>query len=137
MFNLKLTDGTQMKYTAAAEEFQIRLSQLEPKHAAETNALEPPHKYVSCVIVDEQPLYENDVITVLLNFISYVCAACEGTAVPTPCKELLLQIAAGVKRDQALPIIFAEQSSNSYLSEPCKIMSSLASSEWQQMNVCF
>ena len=38
--------------------FFSNLLQLQLQYAAETSALEPPHKYVPWVVVDGQPLYE-------------------------------------------------------------------------------
>ncbi|GMI96935.1 hypothetical protein HRI_003362700 [Hibiscus trionum] len=53
---------------------------LDLQYAAETNALEPPHKYVPWVVVDGQPLYED-----YENYLSYVCKAYKGAAVPKAC----------------------------------------------------
>ncbi|KAM7259524.1 hypothetical protein ACFE04_015265 [Oxalis oulophora] len=58
---------------------------LELKYAAETDKLQPPHKYVPWIVVDGQPLYED-----YENFISYICEAYKGTALPTACSELKL-----------------------------------------------
>ncbi|XP_060175006.1 gamma-interferon-responsive lysosomal thiol protein-like [Lycium barbarum] len=55
-----------------------RGKELELRYAAETSALQPPHKYVPWVVVDGQPLYDD-----YTNFISYICKAYKGTA-PIP-----------------------------------------------------
>ncbi|CAH2038702.1 unnamed protein product, partial [Thlaspi arvense] len=55
-------------------------NELELQYAAETSALEPPHKYVPWVVVDGQPLYED-----YENFISYICNAYKGNKVPGAC----------------------------------------------------
>ncbi|CAK9326916.1 unnamed protein product [Citrullus colocynthis] len=55
--------------------------ELELRCAAETNNLQPPHKYVPWVVVDGQPLYED-----YENFVSYICAAYKGSSVPTGCR---------------------------------------------------
>ncbi|XP_074267823.1 gamma-interferon-responsive lysosomal thiol protein [Silene latifolia] len=52
------------------------------KYGAETNALEPPKRYVPWVVVDGQPLYEE-----YEEFMSYVCKAYKGTP-PSACSEL-------------------------------------------------
>ncbi|XP_028768961.1 gamma-interferon-responsive lysosomal thiol protein-like [Neltuma alba] len=58
--------------------------ELELKYAAETNALQPPHKYVPWVVVDGEPLYED-----YENFISYICKAYKGTDIPKSCSQVL------------------------------------------------
>ncbi|XP_059297721.1 gamma-interferon-responsive lysosomal thiol protein-like [Lycium ferocissimum] len=55
-----------------------RGKELELSYAAETNALQPPHKYVPWVVVDGQPLYDD-----YTDFISFICKAYKGTA-PVP-----------------------------------------------------
>ncbi|KAH9601975.1 hypothetical protein KSS87_000348 [Heliosperma pusillum] len=52
------------------------------KYGAETNALDPPKRYVPWVVVDGQPLYEE-----YDEFMSYVCKAYKGTP-PSACSEL-------------------------------------------------
>ncbi|KAK4274845.1 hypothetical protein QN277_018015 [Acacia crassicarpa] len=59
--------------------------ELELKYAAETNALQPPHKYVPWVVVDGEPLYED-----YENFISYICKAYKGTNIPKSCSQVSL-----------------------------------------------
>ncbi|KAG4974684.1 hypothetical protein AAZX31_11G190700 [Glycine max] len=56
--------------------------QLELQYAAETSALEPPHKYVPWVVVDGEPLYED-----YENFLSYLCKAYKGTVTPQSCTQ--------------------------------------------------
>lgn len=55
---------------------------LDLKYAAETNSLQPPHKYVPWVVVDGEPLYED-----YENFLSYVCKAYKGHDVPHSCTQ--------------------------------------------------
>ncbi|XVF20362.1 hypothetical protein REPUB_Repub11eG0191600 [Reevesia pubescens] len=56
---------------------------LDLRYAAETNALEPPHTYVPWVVVEGQPLYED-----YENYVSYVCKAYKGVALPRVCSGL-------------------------------------------------
>ncbi|KAK8683657.1 hypothetical protein V6N13_039710 [Hibiscus sabdariffa] len=60
---------------------------LDLQYAAETNALEPPHTYVPWVVVDGQPLYED-----YENYLSYVCKAYKGAAVPKACSGVTLNL---------------------------------------------
>ncbi|ESQ36200.1 hypothetical protein EUTSA_v10008497mg [Eutrema salsugineum] len=55
-------------------------NELVLQYAAETSALQPPHKYVPWVVVDGQPLYED-----YENVISYICKAYKGNKVPGAC----------------------------------------------------
>ncbi|XVE62078.1 hypothetical protein DITRI_Ditri06bG0090400 [Diplodiscus trichospermus] len=59
---------------------------LEKKYAAETNQLNPPHKFVPWVLVDGQPLEEG-----YKNFVTYVCNAYKGKKVPEACQSLPLK----------------------------------------------
>ncbi|XP_066391520.1 gamma-interferon-responsive lysosomal thiol protein-like isoform X2 [Miscanthus floridulus] len=55
---------------------------LELEYANQTNALEPPHRYVPWVVVDGQPLLED-----YENFEAYTCKAYKGTP-PKACEGL-------------------------------------------------
>ncbi|CAD5167978.1 unnamed protein product [Musa acuminata subsp. malaccensis] len=56
--------------------------ELELKYAAQTDSLEPPHRYVPWVVVDGQPLYED-----YENFEAYICKAYSGES-PNACSGL-------------------------------------------------
>uniref|UniRef100_A0A5B7AAK2 Putative gamma-interferon-inducible lysosomal thiol reductase isoform X2 n=1 Tax=Davidia involucrata TaxID=16924 RepID=A0A5B7AAK2_DAVIN len=85
--------------------------ELELQYAAETNALQPPHTYVPWVVVDGQPLYED-----YENFISYICKAYEGTAIPTACSDLSLNTILKEKAIPIHPVCYAEETTKSTLS---------------------
>ncbi|WMV32032.1 hypothetical protein MTR67_025417 [Solanum verrucosum] len=65
---------------------------LELQYAAETNALQPPHKYVPWVVVDGQPLYDD-----YMDFISFICKAYKGTAPVPSCSSSINVIKIGRK----------------------------------------
>ncbi|KAJ0020952.1 hypothetical protein Pint_32476 [Pistacia integerrima] len=74
-------------------------TELELKYAAETNSLEPPHQYVPWVVVDGQPLYED-----YENFISYICKAYNGTALPKACSNITLNAVYKEKAEPTGPV---------------------------------
>ncbi|XP_010264556.1 PREDICTED: gamma-interferon-inducible lysosomal thiol reductase isoform X2 [Nelumbo nucifera] len=76
---------------------------LELRYAAETDALQPPHKYVPWVVVDGQPLYED-----YENYITYVCKAYKGSAVPKACLARSHEIIVMGKEDPAPRVCEAE-----------------------------
>ncbi|KAK7301645.1 hypothetical protein RJT34_12515 [Clitoria ternatea] len=57
--------------------------ELELQYAAETDALQPPHKYVPWVVVNGEPLYED-----YENFLSYICEAYKGSDAPESCAKV-------------------------------------------------
>ncbi|KAM3333455.1 hypothetical protein ACQJBY_028507 [Aegilops geniculata] len=61
--------------------------QLELQYAAETNALQPPHKFVPWVVVNGRPLGDD-----YTNFKAYICNAYDGE-LPEACRGKHLQIA--------------------------------------------
>ncbi|XP_057514023.1 gamma-interferon-responsive lysosomal thiol protein [Actinidia eriantha] len=94
-------------------------NELELQYAAQTNALQPPHEYVPWVVVDGQPLYED-----YENFISYICKAYKGTAVPNACSDLALNTIPKEKAYSSHPISYREEATKSTLS---KIRSAITS----------
>ncbi|KAL8129047.1 hypothetical protein V2J09_018202 [Rumex salicifolius] len=80
-------------------------TELELKYAAETESLVPPHKYVPWVVVDGEPLYEE-----YENFVSYVCKAYKGTALPSACSNASLTILPREKpENNAIPVCYLEK----------------------------
>lgn len=69
-----------------------RGNELELQYAAETNALQPPHKYVPWVVVDGQPLYDD-----YMDFISFICKAYKGTTPVPSCSSSINVIKIGRK----------------------------------------
>ncbi|KDP22842.1 hypothetical protein JCGZ_00429 [Jatropha curcas] len=60
---------------------------LEQQFAAETAQLNPQHRFVPWVVVNNQPLQED-----FKNFVGYVCKAYQGTQVPEACKSLSMEM---------------------------------------------
>ncbi|KAL2557936.1 Thioredoxin superfamily protein [Forsythia ovata] len=55
--------------------------QIEKEYAGETARLNPPHRFVPWVLVNNQPLQED-----YQNFIAYICRAYRGHKIPQACK---------------------------------------------------
>ncbi|KAK6142020.1 hypothetical protein DH2020_016201 [Rehmannia glutinosa] len=86
-----------------------RGTQLELGYAAETNALQPPHKYVPWVVVDGQPLYDD-----YRDFVSFICKAYKGTAKPSACTESSFGRTRKLKMN-LIDILYGEETSKSEL----------------------
>ncbi|KAG7027419.1 Gamma-interferon-inducible lysosomal thiol reductase, partial [Cucurbita argyrosperma subsp. argyrosperma] len=59
--------------------------QLEQSYAYETTQLNPPHRFVPWVIVNDKPLQED-----YQNFMAYVCKAFNGSPAPDACRSIML-----------------------------------------------
>ncbi|KAI3866312.1 hypothetical protein MKW98_007967 [Papaver atlanticum] len=77
--------------------------QLELGYAKATGALNPPHKYVPWVTVNDVPLYDD-----YRNFQTYVCNAYQGTK-PTACQAQQMEITSKTKSDQMLEVTFMDK----------------------------
>ncbi|CAK7343812.1 unnamed protein product [Dovyalis caffra] len=86
---------------------------LERKYAAETAQLNPPHRFVPWVVVDNQPLQED-----FENFVSYVCKAYKGTEMPEACKSLTLENNSLQKENPFKSVCYVDQTSNLTSSAP-------------------
>ncbi|KAJ4978738.1 hypothetical protein NE237_009518 [Protea cynaroides] len=81
-----------------------RGKELELYYADKTGSLQPPHKYVPWVVVDNQPLYED-----YENFITYVCKAYKGNPEPQACKSQVHQVISLNKASPTLEVSYAEE----------------------------
>ncbi|KAK6927133.1 Gamma interferon inducible lysosomal thiol reductase GILT [Dillenia turbinata] len=73
--------------------------ELELQYANETNSLEPPHQYVPWVVVNGEPLYED-----YEDFVTYVCKAYKGSAVPNACSDSLRNTIPKIKLNNIHPV---------------------------------
>ncbi|XP_043725311.1 gamma-interferon-responsive lysosomal thiol protein-like [Telopea speciosissima] len=79
--------------------------ELELYYANVTGSLQPPHKYVPWVVVDNQPLYED-----YENFVTYVCKAYKGNPEPKACSTSLLhQVISVEKAKPTREVCYAEE----------------------------
>ncbi|KAJ8898912.1 hypothetical protein K2173_008405 [Erythroxylum novogranatense] len=70
-------------------------NELEKKYSDETAQLNPAHRFVPWVVVNNHPLQED-----YENFASYICKAYKGTQVPEACRSLPLENESLEKDDQ-------------------------------------
>ncbi|KAK9010105.1 hypothetical protein V6N11_036620 [Hibiscus sabdariffa] len=85
----------------------IFVSQLENQYAAETARLNPQHKFVPWVLVNDQPLQED-----FKNFVTYVCNAYKGKQVPQACHSLPLMNNSSKKATSGYPVCYANSRKN-------------------------
>ncbi|KAB5520058.1 hypothetical protein DKX38_024377 [Salix brachista] len=86
---------------------------LEKKYAAETAKLNPPHRFVPWVVVNNQPLRED-----FENFVSHVCKAYRGIKMPEACKSLPRENNSLRKENHINSVCFVDQTSNLTSSAP-------------------
>ncbi|KAI3986503.1 hypothetical protein MKX01_037785 [Papaver californicum] len=79
--------------------------QLELEYAKVTGGLNPPHKYVPWVTVNDVPLYDE-----YRTFETNVCNAYEGTK-PAACKGQQMDITSKAKSNQMLEVTFMDETS--------------------------
>ncbi|KAK8685300.1 hypothetical protein V6N13_041304 [Hibiscus sabdariffa] len=75
-------------------------AKLENQYAAETARLNPQHKFVPWVLVNDQPLQED-----FKNFVTYVCNAYKGKQVPQACHSLPLMNNSSKKATSGYPAL--------------------------------
>ncbi|PSS23843.1 Gamma-interferon-inducible lysosomal thiol reductase [Actinidia chinensis var. chinensis] len=81
--------------------------QLEQSYADETARLNPPHRFVPWVIVNNLPL-EGD----YQNFVAYVCKAYKGTSVPKACRSASVDINSLHNADSIGPVCYSNEAKN-------------------------
>lgn len=81
--------------------------QLERSYADETAHLNPPHRFVPWVIVDNQPLQDD-----YQNFAAYVCRAYKGSSRPSACKSLSVGINSSNNENSVAQVSYTSEAKN-------------------------
>ncbi|XP_041023834.1 gamma-interferon-responsive lysosomal thiol protein-like [Juglans microcarpa x Juglans regia] len=82
-------------------------NRIEQKHATETAQLNPPHRFVPWVVVNNQPLQED-----YGNFMNYICKAYKGNPRPEACISLTFQMDSTEKANSLHPVCYADKARN-------------------------
>ncbi|XP_030541905.2 LOW QUALITY PROTEIN: gamma-interferon-responsive lysosomal thiol protein [Rhodamnia argentea] len=82
-------------------------NKLERRNAQETARLNPPHKFVPWVLVNNRPLQEE-----FPNFVSYVCKAYRGAHVPAACKSIPATVVSSGEEIRSSSVCYASQARN-------------------------
>ncbi|XP_030465963.1 gamma-interferon-responsive lysosomal thiol protein [Syzygium oleosum] len=80
---------------------------LERRNADETARLNPPHRFVPWVLINNQPLQED-----FPNFVSYVCKAYKGNRVPAACRSLPATIDSSREEIRSSRVCYASAARN-------------------------
>ncbi|KAK3444956.1 hypothetical protein EUGRSUZ_A00606 [Eucalyptus grandis] len=82
-------------------------NKLERRNADETGRLNPPHRFVPWVLVNNRPLQEE-----FPNFMSHVCKAYKGDCVPAACKSLPATVDSSGEEIRSIPVCYPSQAGN-------------------------
>lgn len=88
---------------------------LEKQYATETAQLNPPHRFVPWVVVNNHPLKED-----YQNFMSYICKAHHGNPKPEACKSLSPMIELTEKANSVHPVCYVGEARNLTSLTPAK-----------------
>ncbi|XP_028115644.1 gamma-interferon-responsive lysosomal thiol protein-like [Camellia sinensis] len=85
----------------------LKYLKLERSYADETTHLNPPHRFVPWVIVDNQPLQDD-----YQNFAAYVCRAYKGSRRPSACKSLSVEINSSNNENSVAQVSYTSEAKN-------------------------
>ncbi|KAH1162799.1 hypothetical protein GLYMA_01G124100v4 [Glycine max] len=81
---------------------------IDQKYAKETAQLNPPHRFVPWVVVNNQALQED-----YQNFVTYICRAYKGNVIPNACRSLSTRTYdSNEKVNSFLPVCYVDEARN-------------------------
>ncbi|KAG5088917.1 hypothetical protein JHK86_001529 [Glycine max] len=81
---------------------------IDQKYAKETAQLNPPHRFVPWVVVNNQALQED-----YQNFVTYICRAYKGNVIPNACRSLSTRTNdSNEKVNSFLPVCYVDEARN-------------------------